>query len=180
MGAGRKGLLRGFLRRSPALTRKPIFPFERPIRKRANSEVVGGLRIDGPACVVKVWETARSRIAIFPLNSNESKIRAVLCRLVASLSRSSLQGESFCDQARRLQNALSASVLPDSRLIPWRLIPCLRGGVAVGGAQRARTPSLIRQSGDANHAPSEAFSLTFVKSGRRKHSFYGKNILFMG
>lgn len=36
-----------------------------------------------------------------------------------------------------------------------------------------RTLSLIRQSGDANHAPSEAFSLTFVKSGRRKHSFYG-------
>lgn len=170
MGAGRKGLLRGFLRRSPALTRKPIFPFERPIRKRANSEVVGGLRIDGPACVVKVWETARSRIAIFPLNSNESKIRAVLCRLVASLSRSSLQGESFCDQARRLQNALSASVLPDSRLIP-----CLRGGVAVGGAQRARTPSLIRQSGDANHAPSEAFSLTFVKSGRRKTFFLWDN-----
>ena len=36
-----------------------------------------------------------------------------------------------------------------------------------------RTLSLIRQSGDANHAPSEASSLPSIKSGRRKHSFYG-------
>ena len=123
---------------------------------------------------VGVWNSALCEI-LFPLNSNESKIRAVLCRLAASLSRSSLQGESFCDQARRLQNALSAPVLPDSRLIPWRLIPYLRRGVAVGGAQRARTPSLIRQSGDVNHAPSEASSLPSIRSERRKTFFLWDN-----
>lgn len=108
---------------------------------------------------------------LLPLNSNESKIRAVLCRLAASLSRSSLQGESFCDQARRLQNALSAPVLPDSRLIPWRLIPYLRRGVAVGGAQRARTPSLIRQIGGCKPCALGGFLPAFYQE-RKAETFF--------
>ena len=59
--------------------------------------------------------------------------------------------------------------------VPWWLFPYLRGGVVAGGVQRASTPSLIQQSGDVNHAPSEASSLPSIKSGRRKTFFLWDN-----
>lgn len=64
-----------------------------------------------------------------------------------------------------------ASVSSDLRLFPGDYSHIYEGEWSQVVFNR-RTPSLIRQSGDANHAPSEASSLPSVKSGRRKTFFF--------